>query len=171
MIPSSCIEIVPSIHCKYKYKLNTSKSIGIITLYPPLSPLPHSTSWFQSEKKNFLTFVCINKCARMRKKVKKGFLMVENYSCQVYTKLYWLKPCNNGLWADKSMEQNRGQKNRTVFMGYLVHDKYRFSKLSDGKTDYSTDWIRITSYVLRKKSWTLTFLNKINSKWSTFNKI
>lgn len=55
-------------------------------------------------------------------------------------------------------------KNRTVYMGYLVHDKYRFSKLSDGETDYSTDWIRITSYVLRKKSWTLTFLNKINSK-------
>lgn len=36
-------------------------------------------------------------------------------------------------------------------MGYLAHDKHRISKLSDEKTDYLTDWIRITSYVLRKK--------------------
>lgn len=28
-------------------------------------------------------------------------------------------------------------KNRTIYIGYLVHDKQRFSKLSNEKTDYS----------------------------------
>lgn len=47
----------------------------------------------------------------------------------------------------------------------------RFSELGDGKT-LLISWIsiNITSYVLRKKSCILTFLNKINSKWFSVKK-
>lgn len=51
-------------------------------------------------------------------------------------------------------------KNRTIYIGYLVHDEQRFSKLSNEKTDYSINWISKTSCFEGKKAESLPFITK-----------